>query len=37
MLTLGVQNVFLTETGFEALADRMGFELRPAPPPVQKR
>lgn len=32
LLTLGVQNVFLDEAAFEALAARTGFQLRPAGP-----
>lgn len=31
LLTLSVQNVFLNQTSFEAIADRMGYRLRPLP------
>ena len=36
LLTLGVQNVFLDQAAFEALADKMGFTLRPPGPAHQK-
>ncbi|MEM7743918.1 MAG: hypothetical protein AAF409_09420 [Pseudomonadota bacterium] len=36
LLTFGVQNVFMDEAGFESLAHKMGFQLRPPVPSVQK-
>lgn len=36
MLTLGVQNVFMSEPQFQALADKLNFDLRPVPSDLTK-